>query len=276
MKDLRIDSHFFSGNAAFVEGMYEDYLTDRSSVAPEWVDYFDGLSSAAGTSKTKEVLHSQIREYFLKSAKTPKVDLAELANRPPAPAAPQVDVEELQKQDAVIRLINEYRHRGHMLANLDPLQLHESVRVPTLEPGHYGLTADDFDKVYSAGDFVGLKTATLRQIIRTVEQTYCGSVGAEFAYIGDSDEVNWIQTRLEETHAGPQFSTEDKLQILRALSAAEALERYLHTKYVGQKRFSLEGGDGLIPVMDALIQRAGAAGAKDVVIGMAHRGRLNV
>ena len=125
MKDHRIDSHFFSDNAAFVEGIYEDYLTDRSSVDSEWVDYFDGLSSAAGTSKTKEVLHSQVRDYFLKSAKTPKIDLPELVGQSAAvvPATQQVDVEELQKQDAVIRLINEYRHRGHMLANLDPLQL---------------------------------------------------------------------------------------------------------------------------------------------------------
>lgn len=275
MKQFKADSQLFSGNAAFVEGLYEDYLTDRKSVEPHWIEYFDQLTSTS-TSKTKEVLHSQIRDYFLKSAKTPKVELPTAATPSTAASSQAVDVQELQKQDAVIQLINEYRLRGHMMASLDPLQLHEKPRVPTLEPGHFGLTADDFDKVYSAGNFVGLKTATLRQIIHTVEQTYCGSIGAEFAYIGDSEEVEWIQTRLEESHTEPQFTTEDKLQILKALTAAEALERYLHTKYVGQKRFSLEGGDGLIPVMDALIQRAGGVGTKEVVIGMAHRGRLNV
>src|SRR6185436_5853720 len=189
-------------------------------------------------------------------------------------AAPPADLD--RKQVSVIQLVAEYRFRGCLLADLDPLKRQPKPHIPELDPAYYDLTDADMDTVFNTGSLIGPEQATLREIIRALQETYCGTLGVEYMYISSRVEKRWIQERLEPIRSKPTYSPDYKQHILERLTAAEGLERYLHTRYVGQKRFSLEGGDTLIPVLDNLLQRAGAAGVQELVIGMAHRGRLNV
>ena len=175
-------------------------------------------------------------------------------------------------------MINAYRFLGNRWADLDPLKRKDRPKVPELEPSYYGFTEGDLNAQFNVGSFHGFSTdqASLREILEALRQTYCGSIGSEYMYIADIAQKRWIQARLESIRATPTYSADKKKHILRRVTAAETLEKYLHTKYVGQKRFSLEGGDTTIVAMDELINVAGGFGAQEIVIGMAHRGRLNV
>ncbi|MEO8628613.1 MAG: 2-oxoglutarate dehydrogenase E1 component, partial [Betaproteobacteria bacterium] len=181
-----------------------------------------------------------------------------------------------RKQVSVLQLINAHRFLGLRYADLDPLKRFPRPEVPELEPGFYGFTDSEMDSVFNTGSLVGPEQLPLREILRAVRETYCGSIGVEYMYISDVAQKRWIQSRFESVRSTPSFSPDQKRHILERLSAAETLEKYLHTRYVGQKRFSLEGGDSLIPLLDCLLQRAGEQGIQETVIGMAHRGRLNV
>jgi 2-oxoglutarate dehydrogenase E1 component len=261
-KQLLENSYLFGGNAPFVEQLYENWLENPASVPDEWRMYFDKLQLLPGT-LAKDIPHAPIVESFALRAK-------EGAAR--APAAGDLD----RKQVSVIQLVAEYRFRGCLLADLDPLKRQQRPHIPELEPGYYDLTDADMETVFNTGSLIGPEQQTLREIIRGLQETYCGTLGVEYMYISSRVEKRWIQERLEPTHSKPSFDAEYKKHILERLTAAEGLERYLHTRYVGQKRFSLEGGDTLIPVLDNLLQRAGEAGVQELVLGMAHRGRLNV
>ncbi|MEE8615084.1 MAG: 2-oxoglutarate dehydrogenase E1 component, partial [Roseateles sp.] len=174
-------------------------------------------------------------------------------------------------------LIAAYRFLGNRWAELDPLKRAERPKIPELDPAFYDLTESDMDISFSAvNSYFGGETMSLRQIVQALRETYCGSIGSEFMHGSDPAEKRWWQERLEKSRGKPSFSADKKKHILDRLTAAEGLERYLHTKYVGQKRFSLEGGESFIAAMDELIQRAGERGVQEIVIGMAHRGRLNV
>ena len=247
------------GNNTFVEGLYEDYLQDASSVPAEWRAYFDKLQAA---NLQHDVAHSPIQRGFL-----------ELGKRR---AEPTVHADESRKQAKVLQLINAYRFLGARVAELDPLKRHPAPEVAELNPSYYGLSEADMDATFFTGSLEGGKRMTLREILQRLRRIYCSSVGAEYMYISSVVEKRWIQARLEGAEGEPRYSDETKKRVLERLTAAEGLERYLHTKYVGQKRFSLEGGDTLIPMLDHLLQRAGNQGVKESVIGMAHRGRLNV
>ncbi len=255
------------GNAAYLEQLYEDYLRDPASVASDWRRYFENLPRVDGI--TRDILHSEIREEFRQLARHAQVVAA------PSTQAP-IETEPLRKQTKLLQLINAYRFRAHQTAKLDPLGLRESPRIPEMEMTSYGLTDADLDSVFETGSLVGPKQASLREILAVLRSTYAGTVGAEYMHITDTSEKRWIQSSLESVHGVPAYPPEIRRNLLERLSAAEGLEHYLHTKYVGQKRFSLEGGESLIPILDELIQRAGATGTKEIVIGMAHRGRLNV
>jgi 2-oxoglutarate dehydrogenase E1 component len=211
----------------------------------------------------KDIAHAPIVESFAIQAKT--------GSRRAAPTE-ALD----RKQVSVIQLVAEYRFRGCLLADLDPLKRQQKPHIAELEPGYYDLTEADMDTVFNSGTFMGPEQMPLREIIRGLQETYCGTLGVEYMYLSSRVEKRWIQERLEPVRSRPSFAPDYKKHILERLTAAEGLERYLHTRYVGQKRFSLEGGDTLIPVLDNLLQRAGAAGVQELVIGMAHRGRLNV
>src|SRR3989344_1165417 len=197
------------------------------------------------------------------------------------PAPPREDsraapVESAHKQVKVLQLINAFRYRAHQTARLDPLGLREAPAIPELDLRYHGLTDTYLDAVFETGSLVGPRQATLREILALLRATYGGTIGAEYMHITDTAEKRWLQSSIESVHGVPAYPPETKRNLLERLTAAEGIEHYLHTKYVGQKRFSLEGAESLIPLLDELIQRSGAHGTKEVVIGMAHRGRLNV
>src|SRR3989338_1904681 len=262
MKQFLDNSHLFGGNAPFVEELYEAYLENPANVPEEWRRYFDKLQLLPGGG-AKDVAHAPVVESFAQRAK---------AGAARAPGNGELD----RKQVSVIQLVAEYRFRGCLLADIDPLKRQQPPHIPELEHAYYDLTEADMDTVFNTGSFIGPEQATLREIIRGLHDTYCGTLGVEYMYLSSRAEKRWIQERLEPVRSKPKFSPDYKKHILERLTAAETLERYLHTRYVGQKRFSLEGGDTLIPVLDNLMQRAGGAGVQELVLGMAHRGRLNV
>lgn len=267
MQRMWNSAHLSGGNAAYVEELYELYLHDPNAVPDEWRTYFQTLPTAG--SAATDVSHSTIRDHFVLLAKNQR--------RAQPVSAGSVSSEHEKKQVEVLRLIQAYRVRGHQAAQLDPLGLWQRPVPADLSINHYGLTNADLDTVFRAGDlFIGKEEASLREIHETLEQTYCRTIGAEFAHIVDSEQRNWFMQRLESVRGRPAFSAENKAHLLERVTAAEGLEKYLGTKYPGTKRFGLEGGESLIPMLDELIQRSGSYGVKEVVIGMAHRGRLNV
>ncbi len=249
-------------NAAYIEDFYEQYLVAPDSVDPKWKAYFDGIKGRDG----QDVPHSAVIEAIAEAGR-------QAARGVVAVAATGAGDE---RERSVGRLITAYRSRGHLGADLDPLGMLEKPGAPDLDLPFHRLGDADLDHEFSTGGIAGKPRMKLRELLALLRATYTGSIGAEFMHITDADQRRWMYERLEA--AGGRFgrSDEDKRRILERLTAAEGLERYLHTKYVGQKRFSLEGGDALIPMLDVMIHRAGIDGVKDVVLGMAHRGRLNV
>ncbi|MEQ8231633.1 MAG: 2-oxoglutarate dehydrogenase E1 component [Gammaproteobacteria bacterium] len=259
-------SCLFSGNAPFLEELYERYLTDPGSVAAEWRAYFDGLQDGA-SEELRDVRHSDVQARMLAHASSPSAGAVRVVREG------NVDA---QKQVAVLQLINAYRFRGHRQANLDPLNQYERPEVAELDPAFHGLTDADLDRTFNTGSLQGPNEATLREILDIVRTTYCGTIGAEYMHIVETGQKRWIQQRLELPRARPAFAPEKRKRLLECVIAAGALEEYLHTKYVGQKRFSLEGGESTIALLDQLVEDAGRHGIKECVLGMAHRGRLNV
>jgi 2-oxoglutarate dehydrogenase E1 component len=270
MQEYRSNSYLFGGNAPYVEEMYEAYLDNPGSVPDNWRAYFDALQHvpAADGSSAADVPHAPVVESFAQRAKANA-----FGNK-----ASGADLAVARKQVHVQSLIAAYRVLGARWADLDPLKRVERPKIPELEPAFYDLSESDMDISFSATNtyFSTSEQMTLRQIVQALRETYCGSIGAEYMHITDQPEKRWWQQRLEAIRSKPNFTAEQKKQILNRLTASEGLERYLHTKYVGQKRFSLEGGESFIASMDELVQRAGEKGVQEIVIGMAHRGRLNV
>jgi 2-oxoglutarate dehydrogenase E1 component len=260
-------SHFAGGNGTYIEEMYETYLDDPNAVADEWRQVFEQLPRLEGVAVEEK--HSVIRDYFKSIAAqgpTARVSASATSDSPSD-----------QKQVKVLQLINAYRFRGHQHANLDPLSLWHQPRVRDLELSHHSLSEADFDTVFNVGSYaVGADKLPLGELLKSLNQTYCSSIGAEYMHITDTEEKRWIQHRLESVQSKPSFSRDEKSALLKGLVAADGMEKYLGAKFVGAKRFSLEGGDSLIPMLKGLISHAGSNGVKEVVVGMAHRGRLNV
>ncbi|MDN3923007.1 2-oxoglutarate dehydrogenase E1 component [Roseateles violae] len=270
MQQYRSNSYLFGGNAPYVEEMYEAYLDNPGSVPENWRAYFDALQNvpAVDGSDNRDVAHAPVIESFAQRARANA-----FGNK-----ASSTELAVARKQVHVQSLIAAYRNVGSRWADLDPLKRTERPKIPELEPAFYDLSESDMDISFSATNtyFSKAETMTLREIVQALRETYCGTIGAEIMHITDQVEKRWWQERLESVRAKPAFSPEKKKHILNRLTAAEGLERYLHTKYVGQKRFSLEGGESFIASMDEVVQSAGAQGVQEIVIGMAHRGRLNV
>jgi 2-oxoglutarate dehydrogenase E1 component len=260
-------SQLAGDNAAYLERLYEQFLSDPSGVDDRWRGFFESLPRVNG--QGAEALHSAVRESFRVLGRQAP------AQRRPVASAPGSQAHE-EKQVRVLQLINAFRFRGHQRADIDPLKLRERPDLPELGLKHHGLSTADLDSVFDTGSFAGATKADLRSIIEQLEAAYCGTIGSEYMHITETVEKRWIQQRLEHPGERSDFDTATRHRILDRLTAAEGLERYLHRRYVGQKRFSLEGGDALIPLLDELIQRGGGRGVREVVIGMAHRGRLNV
>jgi 2-oxoglutarate dehydrogenase E1 component len=247
LRELEGTSHLYGTNAPYIETFYEQYLQAPETLPPYWRAYFERLHEG----------HPEVAP----------------PSRGTLPVA--LDSRAAEKQAAVLRLINAHRVRGHQAADVDPLRLRERPPVEDLDPAFHGLAAD-LDTVFNSGSLFGIGDAPLRDILAHVQRVYTGPIGAEYMHITDTREKRWIQERIEGDGYARLSDPAARLRLLKRLTAAEGLERYLHTRYVGQKRFSLEGGESLIPLLDETIRRAGAQGVKEIVIGMAHRGRLNV
>ncbi len=247
------------GNGTYIEDLYEQYLASPDSVGADWRRYFDGLHGREAGDVPHSVVIAQVAA------------AAQLAARGGFGAGSGDE-----RERHVGRLITAYRSRGHLGAKLDPLGMTPPMNPPDLELGFHQLSEADLDAEFSTGGVGGHSRMKLRDLLARLRATYTGSIGSEFMHISDAEQRRWIYERLEAAGGNYGRSREQKLRILERLTAAEGLERYLHTKYVGQKRFSLEGGDSMIPLLDVTIRRAGEAGVKDIVLGMAHRGRLNV
>lgn len=263
MKQYLTNSYLFGGNAPFVEELYEAYLQNPADVSDEWRDYFDALQNMPGNGH--DVAHAPVVNSFIQMAKQSKF----------ASAATGVAD---KRQIGVLQIINAYRFLGNRWAQIDPLKRQERPPITELEPSHYGFTEADLSAPFNIGSFQFQTNsqATLREILEALRQTYCSTIGAEYMYLSDIAQKRWIQARLEPIRSTITMENTQKKRVLERLTAAETLEKYLHTRYVGQKRFSLEGSESAIVAMDTLINTAGAQGVQEIMIGMAHRGRLNV
>ena len=263
-------TYLFGGNAPYVEEMYENYLANPGSVPDNWRTYFDALQHvpSADGGNTRDVPHLPVVNAFAERAKQGTTRVVHASG---------ADSELGRQRTAVQQLIAAYRNVGARWADLDPLKRTERPSIPELEPSFYGFTDADLETVFNTSNtFFGKDTMSLRDLLNALRETYCGTIGVEYMYTTDQNQKRWWQQRLESDRANPKFNAEQKRHVLERLTAAEGLERFLHTKYVGQKRFSLEGGESFIVSMDEIINGAGEKGVQEIVIGMAHRGRLNV
>ncbi|WP_376696054.1 2-oxoglutarate dehydrogenase E1 component [Wenzhouxiangella sp. EGI_FJ10305] len=252
------NSHLSGGNADYVETFYEAWLDDPESVPENWRKIFSQLADSVDT----ETRHRQIEAHFRSLAANGHYSAGTAA--------------EDFKQAGVLRLINAYRVRGHQRAELDPLGISKRPKVPDLELGFHSLSEADLNTEFHSGSLAGADHRPLKDIVETCRETYCGSIGVEYMHITDTNQRRWLQQRLEGARGNYTPEAEERKRLLDKLAAAEGMEKYLHSKYVGQKRFSLEGGESMIPLLDTLIRHTGSQGVREMVIGMAHRGRLNV
>ena len=234
-----------AAHTAYFAQLYDQYLQQPDSVEPSWRAFFQGFDFGIENSSNGAA--------------------TEIASEVP---------EHLQREFKVVQLIDAYRKRGHLFTKTNPVRDRRTYQ-PNLALENFGLTQADLNETFNAGETMGIGPATLAKIIEHLEQIYCDSIGVEYMYIRDPEKVNWIQQRLNINNNHPTFSVEQKKHILKKLNQAVSFENFLHTKYVGQKRFSLEGGESLIPALDAVVEAAADQGVEEFVMGMAHRGRLN-
>ncbi len=269
MQRMLKSSHLAGQNAAYIEAMYEAFLDDPNAVPGNWRSYFEQLPTVEGVIGP-DTPRSSVVNHFERLGRN------RLKARPEK-VATSISSEHETKQMRVQDLVSAYRHRGHKKANIDPLGMMERPNMPVLDLAYHHLSPADLDETFSTGTFhSGDGSAKLRDLVDALEQTYCGSIGAEYMHIVDAAEQLWVQQRLESARGRPSFTAEQKRSILERLTAAEGLEKYLHRRYPGTKRFGLEGGESLIPMLHELLQRLGSHGVIEAVIAMAHRGRLNV
>ncbi|ARO68824.1 2-oxoglutarate dehydrogenase subunit E1 [Xylella fastidiosa subsp. pauca] len=259
IKQFTQSSPLAGGNAAYIEDLYEQYLVSPNSVDPKWKAYFDGFKGRdAG-----DIPHSAVIAHITDTAKQS------------VKAKSRQDASD-ERERNIGRLITAYRSRGHLSARIDPLGLTPPSNPPDLDLPFHHLSQADLDNEFSTGGIGGQPRMKLRNLLAHLKATYTDTIGTEFMHISEFEQRQWIYRRLENVGGKIASNATNRKRILERLTAAEGLERYLHTKYVGQKRFSLEGSDTLIPLMDTLVRQAGNNDVKDIVVGMAHRGRLNV
>ncbi len=261
-----MDKYSFLNTAhiSFFAGLYDQYLTHPDSVEPSWRAFFQGFDF--GMESALEEAGITVDEQGEHSEK----ELAYTSNGQQN-VLPQI----LQKEFQVVRLIDAYRNRGHLFTETNPVRERRKYN-PTLDIENFGLSEEDLGTTFSAGEIIGIGKNTLEEIVRHLKHIYCDAIGVEYMYIRTPERVQWIQDWLNVNDNHPQFTAERKKYILRKLNQAVSFETFLHTKYVGQKRFSLEGNESLIPAVDAIVERAAELGVKQFVMGMAHRGRLSV
>lgn len=279
-------SFLYGTNAIFIEQMQEAWANDPNSVSPEWRAFFDQLLDSPSAVKAATNVGGWATPF-----ETPRDELISAmdglypaalakAEKSLAPKMAGASPEDLKSaaRDSVraLMLIRAYRIRGHLQANLDPLELTPKGENPELTPEHWGFSAADMDRPIFIDKVLGLEYATLREILQIVKRTYSANVGVQYMHIADPAEKLWIQTRIEGRDKEITFTREGKQAILKKLIETEALERFLHRRFPGTKRFGLDGGEAMVPAMEAIIKYGGQTGVKDIILGMPHRGRLNV
>ncbi len=279
---------FLSGaNAEYISHLYTHYLRNKTGVDASWRQFFDGLNESEvsvlrelhGASWTPNDNRKDTNGFDQAAAASAPTTMPKGANdQPPMPtgADPQTIRQAALDSIRALMIIRAYRARGHLIADLDPLGLKEITHHPELDPDHYGFAPADYDRPIFINGVLGMETATLRQIVEQLKATYCGKIGVEFLHLTDPEEKAWIQERIEAPRNQTDFTINGKRAILQRLTAAECFEKFLHTKYVGTKRFGVDGGEALIPLMEQIMKRGGQMGLNEIVVGMAHRGRLNV
>ena len=258
MKALQASSMLAGANSPYLEQAYEDYLRDPNSVAESWRSYFDTLPMVNNTSR--DVPHSEVRDHFYQLTRRG----GRRPNRNAADANSSLDL----KQIYVTQLINSYRVRGHQHASLDPLGRPRSTVVREIQLHENGLSEADLDTVFATPSLEGIDQASLRDIIEHLEKTYCDTIGYEFMYVDHTTQKDWLQHRIESVASHPELEPKTQRWIMDRVNAAESMERHLHSRYMGQKRFSLEGGESLIVIMGELLRRGVTRGVKDMVIGL--------
>jgi 2-oxoglutarate dehydrogenase E1 component len=262
---FRSTSALNGANANFVEDMYEQFLNDPESVSEQWRDQFNSIRDG---SETIDIPHSSIKKHF-----------ADLAKAPTGVRVIQggSSADQLAKQAAVSRLMNAYRINGHKQANVNPLKNEKKPLIAELDIAFHGLSELDLNTNFDTGTLHNTpEQLALKDILPILQETYCDSIGVEYMHISDTEMRSWVRRRMEGPRGHLDLNAEQKTWLLKLVTAAEGIENHLHRTYVGQKRFSLEGGESLIPMLDEMLQRSGEHGVKEAVIGMAHRGRLNV
>ncbi|GAA0871533.1 2-oxoglutarate dehydrogenase E1 component [Gangjinia marincola] len=247
-----------AASTAYFAELYDQYLQHPDSVEPSWRAFFQGFDFAQ-----EKYNGDTIQDTNQPAAAT-------ISNGITSQEIPQHVLKEFQ----VVKLIDGYRTRGHLFTKTNPVRERRKY-APTLEKENFGLTDADLNTTFNAGEILGIGAATLKSIITHLERIYCDAIGVEYMYIRKPDEIQWIQDKLNKNDNHPNFTADQKKHILKKLNEAVSFESFLHTKYVGQKRFSLEGGESLIPALDALIEQAADQGVKEFIMGMAHRGRLS-
>ncbi|MEL6963068.1 MAG: 2-oxoglutarate dehydrogenase E1 component [Pseudomonadota bacterium] len=268
--EIEESAFLYGGNGGFIEDLYSRYLEDPSAIDASWRVYFDELGA-----ETKMLFQKSKAALEPRPASTPSA---------PSGLTPS-DVIDLDGERSkrlildhlrIVMLIRAFRVRGHLLADLDPLNLSRNEAHPELDPANYGFGEDDWDREFFLDNVLGLEKATLRQIVDILRQTYSAKIGVEFMHIQEQDQKAWIQAVMEGSYNLLKPTTEGKKEILQSLTAAEGFERYLNIKFPGTKRFGLDGGESTVPALEAIIRKSAELGVDDMVIGMPHRGRLNV
>ena len=257
-----------AAHTAYFADLYEQYIENPDSVEPSWRSFFQGFDFAAsdyGSGATEEAAAPQQQTASAPQASAPQAAVSDYSGIP----------QKLQKEFQVLNLIEGYRTRGHLFTKTNPVR-ERRLFSPTLDLVNFGLSDADLDTVFDAGKEVGLPSSSLRQIIEHLQKVYCGHIGIEYMYIRDPKVRKWIQNKLSVNNNEPKFDADQKKAILSKLNEAVSFENFLNTKYVGQKRFSLEGGESLLPALDAIIETAADKGVEQFVVGMPHRGRLSV
>ena len=269
-REIEQTAFLYGGNSAFIEDLYARYLDDPAAVDPSWAAYFDelGPETRALFERSQAALQPRREESAREPLLGAGAEVVDLGGE----RARRLIIDHLR----VVMLIRAYRVRGHLLADLDPLGLARNKHHPELDPKAYGFTDADLDREFFLDNVLGLEKATLRRIVEILQQTYSARIGVEFMHIQDPDQKAWIQARMEGSHNLWRPSAEEKRELLEELVQAEGFERFLHVKYPGTKRFGLDGAESTVPALEAIIRKSVEIGVDEIVIGMPHRGRLNV
>ena len=282
---------FLSGsNSSYIDELYEKFVNDPNSIQESWREFFLGLAenkeiikkNSQGASWSPEkIKHNQNNNLDYYETLLPKINVLEIQEKI-IKSEPKRNIESFNAETATkdsvraIMMIRAYRTRGHLIADLDPLELTPNTDHPELNPETYGFSKKDRDRKIFLDDMLGLKYSTVNEILDILHKTYCSKVGVEYMHMTDPDEKSWIQNRIEGKDKEISFTVEGKKAILNRVLEAEGFEKYLHTKFVGTKRFGLDGCESLVPAMEQIIKLGGSLGAIEVKIGMPHRGRLNI